>query len=109
MNEKSDTKFDTKSDTKFDRTINPKSWNRSKTIIVVVVAVVLLLGAFGMMYLDKVTAPIVPSPFAGMPVTEMKGQFVDINEDGKLDFVVSAQVIINPGNVNFLQPTQSVK
>jgi hypothetical protein len=85
-------------------------WTTQKTIVVIIIAAVLLLGAVGLTVLDRVVPAAAESPFAGMPIQSIGGQFIDVNGDGMPDFVISAQVILNPGKVGFLaQPTPPVK
>lgn len=83
-------------------------WTTKKMIIVGVSAIILMVFAFGMTYMDAVTAP--PSPFANLPVETVHGIFVDINGDGRLDYVVEAKIILNPSDKpNFPHPTQTVR
>jgi len=85
------------------------NWSIQKTVVVCVLAAILLLGAIGFSMLDKVAPAVVPAPMSGMSIQTMQGQFIDVDNDGRIDFVVNASVIVNPGSINFIQPTQPSK
>ena len=71
----------------------------SGKVILIVVLVVILVAALGVFVLTQPT-----SPFAGLQVTTVRGAFVDVDGDGRVDYVPYMQVIVNPGKINFTRP-----
>ena len=60
-------------------------------------AVIVVLVIIGMLVLAYVAG----RNFTTMPVTHITNSFVDVNGDGKPDFILNADVILNTGQVSF--------
>jgi hypothetical protein len=61
--------------------------------ILLMIVVVALVGALYLGFTAVTAKPVV------QPV-QLNGYFIDVNGDGKLDYVVSSEVIINTGQLN---------
>jgi hypothetical protein len=87
---------------------NPKLQLNKKKNIFIIATILLFLIAIGLIVLNMVV--VNSSPFVNLPITTVHGIFVDMNQDGRIDYVPYAQVILNPDDKpNFQEPTQIVK
>lgn len=76
-----------------NKTSEGRNWVRTVVIVLCGCIILSALGAAAFYYLPA-------SGSNNLPVSVVKNTFVDINGDGKQDFVKYMEVIINDGSIN---------
>lgn len=67
----------------------------TKTIVIGVSVCIILFALFAL--INYYTSPVIASD---LPISIIKNAFIDIDSDGKQDFVKYMEVIINDGTLN---------